>query len=85
MVENEKWRTDFVNRMADQLNVLYDADRVNQRISNFKATYTPEMPQHIDRWTSFLNWDSHINKLVLFGTNRVESVREHFISDFLMF
>ena len=82
MIQNKKWRTDFVNRMADQLNVLYNADRINGRISTFKSVYAPEMPQHIDRWAGFILWDDHISKLNTFANGRVESVRGHVVSAF---
>ena len=83
MIQNKKWRTDFVNRMADQLNVLYNADRINGRISTFKSMYTPEMPQHVERWANgFILWDDHIGKLNTFADGRVESVRGHFVSAF---
>lgn len=83
MITNQKWRTDFINRMADQMNVLYDADRINGRIDEFKTIYAPEMPAHIDRWTTgTLNWDSNINVLKTFANNRAGSVRQHFVSTF---
>ena len=83
MITNEKWRTDFINRMADQINVLYDANRINGRIDELKAIYTPEMPQHIDRWTDgFIAWDSNIEVLKTFANNRAGSVQEHVVSTF---
>ena len=83
MIQNKNWRTDFVNRMADQLNVLYGADRINGRINSFQAQYAPEMPQHVDRWANgFILWDDHIGKLETFANGRVESVRQHVVSAF---
>ena len=83
MITNEKWRTDFINRMADQINVLYDANRITGRIDELKAIYTPEMPQHIDRWTDgFIAWDSNIEVLKTFANNRSESVQQHVVSTF---
>jgi len=83
MITNEKWKTKLINRMADQINVLYDADRINGRIDNFKAVYTPEMPQHIDRWTTgFLDWDNHIEVLKTFSNNRAGAFQQHVISTF---
>ncbi len=83
MIANEKWRNDFVNRMADQMNVLYGANRINNRIDEYQDIYSPEMPQHIDRWTNgFLLWDDHINVMKTFATNREQSVRQHVVSSF---
>ncbi len=83
MITNEKWRTDFINRMADQMNVLYDANRINGRIDELQAIYTPEMPAHLDRWTNgFLNWESNIEVLKTFANNRAESLQQHVVSTF---
>ncbi len=83
LVENDNWRRDFINRMADQLNVLYDPARVNARIDEFVAAYQPEIQQHIDLWHSgFLNWDANVQILRDFANARVTPVRNHFIQQF---
>lgn len=81
LMENDAWRTRFVNRMADQLNVLYNKERVINRIDAFEAEYTPEMEQHIDRWVGFLNWSDKVQRLRNFANGRADNVRNHFVSE----
>ena len=83
MILNEKWRNDFINRMADQINVLYNADRLNDRIDAFQNLYEPEIQGQIDRWTiGFIPWDENVDKLRTFSDNRVNVVRQHVVAAF---
>ncbi len=82
-VESPTFRRDFVNRSADMLNVLFEPARWNGRLDEFEATYEPEMQRHLDRWNSGWNaWDSHVEKLRIFASNRAEAVRAHYVSAF---
>ncbi len=83
LMENDNVRAKFVNRMADQLNVLYNADRVNARIDEFVATYDSEIQNHADRWSSgYQVWDQNVQKLRNFANARVAPVRSHFINQY---
>lgn len=83
LLENDGWRHGFINRMADQLNVLYTPARMNNRISEFRSEYAPEMQEHHDRWSSgFQVWDQNIQKLRTFANGRPNVVRQHFIEEF---
>ncbi|MFK7933408.1 MAG: CotH kinase family protein, partial [Saprospiraceae bacterium] len=42
LTENDQWRADFLNRMADQLNIFYNSERVVNRIDEFRTRYFPE-------------------------------------------
>ena len=82
LIEHPQWRADFVNRMADQLNVLYTPERVNSRIDEFEQLYTPEIQQHHDRWTDgYQVWEQHVQKMRNFADGRVPIVRDFFISE----
>ena len=62
-LENDEFRTDFINRSADMMNVLFSSTRWNARIDEFVATYDPEMQPHLDRWNSgWNNWQSHVGQ-----------------------
>lgn len=83
LIQNDGWRTDFINRMADQLNVVYSPNRINNRITEFQTVYQSEIQNHADRWTGgFINWQPNIDKLRNFANGRADKVREHFISGF---
>jgi hypothetical protein len=82
LIENDQWRTQFNNRMADQLNLLFNESRVIGRIDGFQAQYEPEMQQHIDRWIQWLDWPSKIQSLRNFTLGRDDIVRNHFVEAF---
>ncbi len=81
LMENDGWRTEFVNTMADQLNLLYNDDRLTNRINDFQAEYAPEIEQHIDRWTGYLQWEEKVQILRDFADGRTDNVRDHFIDE----
>ncbi len=81
LIENDAWRTRFVNRMADQLNLMYNDDRVVGRIDAFENEYSPEIDQHIDRWSGYLEWNNKIQILRNFANGRADNVRDHFVDE----
>ena len=79
VMENQRFRRDFINRSADFLNVLFDPQRVNSRIDKFVALYQPEIQRHFDRWASGWNpWDSNVEVLRKFAGDRPLHVRQHY-------
>ena len=83
LIQNDEWRERFINRFADQLNVLFLEDRVTGRIDDFKADYADEIVDHADRWFGgFLQWDSHVQKMRSFAETRTTNVRNHIISEY---
>jgi len=83
MLENDQWRYDLINRMADQMNVLYTPARMNARISQYQNQYAPEIQEHHDRWSSgFQRWDENVQKLRTFANGRPNVVRQQFVNEF---
>jgi len=83
MLENNEWRYSLINRMADQLNVLYTPSRMNARISEYSNEYAPEIQEHHDRWSlGFQDWEDDVEKLRTFANGRPEVVRQQFIDEF---
>ncbi len=78
LMENPKWKQDFINRMADQLNVLFSQQRMLDRINEFQAVYQPEIQQHNQKWENVWTWNQDIEVLRTFAYNRTEAVRDHF-------
>ena len=53
MMENEGFRNQFLNRLADEMNTLYKPSRVLTRLDEFYQLYNTganERQQHADRW-----------------------------------
>ncbi len=82
LAENDQWRTQLANRMADQLNLLFNEERILSRIDDFQSLYQPEMQQHIDRWIQWLDWEDKIQSMRNFANGRDDLVRGHFIDAF---
>ena len=85
LLENEKFKTNFINRFADVMNTTYLPERVDDIIAEMKAAIEPEILQHGQRWQSFLtlsDWENHINTMVEFADRRQEfqrnNIREKF-------
>jgi len=79
LMENPVWKTQFVNRMADQLNVLFPKERVLAKIDEFQAVYQPEINQHNQKWENVWTWNQDIDILRTFAEGRTEAVRGHFV------
>ncbi len=79
LIENPQWKTDFINRMADQLNVLFSKQRMLDKIDEFQATYQPEIQQHNQQWQNVWTWNQDVDVLRTFADGRTDAVRNHFI------
>ena len=80
LLENDSFRTDFINRYLDQLNTAFRSDRVIRIIDEMAGHIEPEMQEHIDRWsrpTSFHSWQSDINSMRSFANDRPGYARRH--------
>lgn len=85
LLENDDFRIDFINRMADLLNTTFHPDRVEGIIDEMKTVIDPEMDEHIHRWRrpgSRSAWTSNINRLLTFAELRPEYMRQQFVDYF---
>lgn len=80
LMENPVWQADYVNRTADQLNVLYNKERLLQRIDDFQAVYQPEVPAQLQRWNNIWTWENDINVMRTFANGRTEAMRNHYVT-----
>ena len=88
LLDNHEIGRIFINRCADYLNTLFDADKVEQAIDDKQALYLPEMDLHIDRWGGHLSgmrsrrdWLDNIEVVRDFVSQRAPYMRL-FISDY---
>lgn len=80
LLENDSFRTDFINRFADLLNTAFLPERVTGLIAEKKKILEPEMPEHIARWNRPTNmdvWNDNINVMVDFANQRSAYQRMH--------
>ncbi len=79
LIENPVWKAQFINRMADQLNVLFPSARILDKIDAFQMTYQPEINQQNQKWENIWTWNQDVNVLRRFAAGRTEAVRNHFV------
>src|SRR5690606_24288194 len=80
LLENESFKSDFINRFTGQLNTALKPEITSQKIIKLKQLLAPEMPEHIMRWKSpgsLAWWDSHVNVLLAYSFARPGHQREH--------
>jgi CotH kinase protein/Chitobiase/beta-hexosaminidase C-terminal domain/GEVED domain/Lamin Tail Domain/Secretion system C-terminal sorting domain/Divergent InlB B-repeat domain len=83
LMDNQRFRRDFYNRMSDYLNVFFNPTRVNARIAQFESLYAPEIQQHDARWAlSTTPWRENVQKLRRFANERVPIVKKQMVDYF---
>ncbi len=86
LLENEQFRTKFINRTADLLNTAFRERRVVSAIDQFQELLQPQMEEEIHRWRtmedSIDNWGSNVEILREFARQRPGYVRQHIIERF---
>tara|TARA_R100001143_G_scaffold63267_1_gene69259 strand:- start:20180 stop:23431 length:3252 start_codon:yes stop_codon:yes gene_type:complete len=85
LLENESFRIDFINRMADHLNTAFLPDRMVRIITEMKEVIEPEMHDFGNRWRypqSVDIWNNTINKLIDWSQQRYvnhwQNILDHF-------
>ncbi len=89
------FETAYINRLADQMNVLFTEERMLNRLDEFYTTYTTgsnERQKHADLYTD--GWNGKIDQTVAsmttfiqgngaeYPVGRIENVRQHVIDQF---
>lgn len=85
LLENESFRIDFINRMADHLNTAFLPERMVAIIKEMKEVIEPEMHDFGNRWRypqSVAIWNNTINKLIEWSQQRYVNhwlnIQDHF-------
>jgi len=83
---NIKFRNNFINRFADELNTSLNRQRTIDVINRMKSAIDSDMPEHILRWNimefSMDAWDQNVEIMRDFARKRPEIVREFIIDNF---
>ncbi|TVQ09903.1 MAG: T9SS C-terminal target domain-containing protein [Bacteroidetes bacterium] len=85
LLQNETFKTDFINRFADLLNTTLSVENVVSVIDSIETALQPEMQEHIDRWrrpTSMNEWQNNVQRMRTFGQQRTQYQRQHIQSFF---
>jgi len=86
LLENEGFRHDFINQMADSLNTRFHPEWVSARLEEMIALMEPEIGEHLDRWhlgrRSKGRWLLSLSRPRNFAAMRPAMVRQHYIDYF---
>lgn len=85
LIQNEGFKRDFLNTIADRLNYNWQPSRVISLIDQYETQYESSMPLHIDRWqlpSSMAIWRGEVNALRTFATNRPDFLRNLIVNRF---
>ncbi len=87
LLENEEFKAQFINTLADHLNTSFETGRVLQKIEEMSAVLEPEMQEHINRWnrypaSSVAGWRNQVQALKVFAQERPVYLRQQIIDYF---
>jgi len=87
LLENEEYRSYFINRFADLLNTTLHPENVVAKIDALAAIIEPDIPQEMARWSSewggsLEEWLANVQELRDFAEQRPGFVREHIMDKF---
>ncbi len=80
LLENDQFRTDFINRISDHLNTAFTTERVSSVIDSLRQPLEPEIDEHIARWRnhgSRENWENRVNRMYDYAADRPGYLRQH--------
>jgi len=82
---SSKYRKNFINYFADQLNTNFSTERLLTEIERIRSGIAVEMQNHIDRWGNIHNlttWDNRIQLIRDFAVVRQANIREYMMNEF---
>ncbi len=84
LLENETFKNQFINRFADLLNTTFLPANVISHIDSLHDAIEPEIEQNFEKWNkpSVYTWNSQIQRMITFATNRPHYNREHIKEQF---
>lgn len=85
LMQNDGFRTRFINRFADLLNTTFDAEHTARTVRQLQNNIRPEMPRHLERWKVPANvnvWAQHVQTMLTFLRQRPAVQRAQLIDQF---
>ncbi len=85
LLQNNYFKTKFINTWADLSNSVFKPETVIARIDSYSTVINDEIPAQIEKWgtiASYFNWLTNIDELRYFANNRIPFMNQHFIREF---
>lgn len=81
LLQNESFKTDFINRFADHINTTFKKERVVKQILDMYETIKPEMKEYRKRW-GVSEWEKNVQKMIDYAKVRPDVQRQHIVDFF---
>jgi len=89
LLENDEFKYQFINTMADLTNSIFRAEWTTKKIIEAQSLLEPEMPEHLKRWdfmdVSVGQWNENVQKMIQFAKERPASQIQHIIEFFSLY
>jgi hypothetical protein len=83
LLENDEFKYQFINTMADLINSILKTEYVTKKIEDTKSVLEPEILEHMRRWNydnaSMVKWNEYIQVMITFAKER-PSLQMHHIN-----
>jgi hypothetical protein len=77
LLQNQTFRTNFINRIADLLNTVFVPEHVKSIIDSLALSIEPEMPAEVAKWNNTVEtWHANLDALHDFAERRPDVVRQ---------
>jgi len=85
LIQNQGFKSDFINTLADRLNYNWKPSTVISLIDSLENQFATSIPMHINRWClpeAYGLWQGEVERLRTFATNRPAFLRNLVVSQF---
>ncbi len=82
LIRDNKFRYDFINRMADHLNTNLHAVHAHSVIDSVAAMLRPAITRQQERWDTLYDWESNVQKIKDYTLERIAWLRFHYVKQF---
>jgi len=82
LLDNNHFKNDFINIMADHMNSSFKPHRVIEVIDSMQIIYSQNMQEHLNRWHSYGtigDWETKVNIMRVFAQQRPTYMQQHII------
>jgi CotH kinase protein/Lamin Tail Domain/Fn3 associated/Secretion system C-terminal sorting domain len=84
LLENNEFKDNFIIRSCDMANIIFEKDKVLNRIDDFKSRIDSEMERHIARWYPDYEWEESVEVMRDFIRFRKEYTLQHLREKFAL-
>ena len=78
LMENDEFKTTFLERLSYQLKNVWNEERVLKRIDEIYNEYKPEMERNQKRWgMTYKEWETNVEKLRTYTKGRRTHVKKY--------